>query len=162
MIHKSLLRWFIHFEHLKGVFCTTQVTAIDMMCWVSVHVHIMEGWERLPHLLHISYISELGIDNHLTERIMLALMREGSLTREEIACKLVCFGADGVSTFQGHKTSVTTQIREKYAPFSIGIWAIFRSGYLIPDERNTGKDANHFLPTLANPTAYVTLIPFGA
>jgi hypothetical protein len=50
---------------------------------------------------------------------MLALIHEGNLTREEIACKLICFGADGVSTFQGYKTGVTTQIREKYAPFSI-------------------------------------------
>ena len=30
-------------------------------------------------------------------------MSEGGLTREEIACKLICFGADGVSIFQGHK-----------------------------------------------------------
>jgi hypothetical protein len=98
-----------------------EVTAIDMTCWISVHVHIMEGWERVPHLLHISYVSEPGIADHLTERIMLALMGEGNPTREEIACKLVCFGVDGVSTFQGHKTGVTTQIREKYAPFSNGI-----------------------------------------
>jgi hypothetical protein len=35
-----------------------EVTAIDMACWMSVHVHIMEGWERMPHLLHISYVSE--------------------------------------------------------------------------------------------------------
>jgi hypothetical protein len=98
-----------------------EVTAIDMTCWVSVHVHVMEGWERVPHLLHILYVSEPGTTNHLTERIMLALINEGGLTREEIASKLVCFGADGVSTFQGYKSGVTTQIREKYAPFILGI-----------------------------------------
>jgi hypothetical protein len=26
-------------------------TAIDMTCWISVLVHIMEGWKRVPHLL---------------------------------------------------------------------------------------------------------------
>jgi hypothetical protein len=45
---------------------------------------------------------------------------EGGLSHEQIASKLVCFGADGVSTFQGAKTGVTTQIREKWGPFSLG------------------------------------------
>jgi hypothetical protein len=97
-----------------------KVTAIDMT-WISVHVHIMEGWERVPHLMYILYVLEPGSTDHLTERIRLALMHEGNLTRKEIACKLVCFGANGMSTFQGHKTGVITQIHEKYAPFSIGI-----------------------------------------
>jgi hypothetical protein len=98
-----------------------EVTTIDMTYWVSMHVHVMEGWERVPHFLHISYVLEPGTADHLTERIILALISEGSLTREEIAYKLVCFGVDGVSTFQGHKSGVTTQIREKYAPFTLGI-----------------------------------------
>ena len=98
-----------------------EITAIYMTCWISIHVCIMERWERLPPLLHISYVLELGTTDHLNEGIMLPLMREGNLIREEIACKLVCFGADGVNTFQGHKSGVTTQIHEKYAPFSIGI-----------------------------------------
>jgi hypothetical protein len=85
-----------------------EVTAIDMTCWVSMHVYIMEVWERVPHFLHISYVLELGTLDHLTERIMLALMNEGGLTREEIVSKLVFFGAYGVSTFQEQKSSVTT------------------------------------------------------
>jgi hypothetical protein len=44
-----------------------EVTAIDMTCWISVHVHVMRGWKRVAHLLHISYISEPGIADHLTE-----------------------------------------------------------------------------------------------
>ena len=34
---------------------------------------------------------------------------------------LLCFGADGVSTFQGAKTGVTQQIQSKYAPFALGV-----------------------------------------
>jgi hypothetical protein len=34
---------------------------------------------------------------------------------------LLCFGADGASTFQGHKTGVVKQISEKYAPFVLGV-----------------------------------------
>jgi hypothetical protein len=48
-------------------------------------------------------------------------MHEDNMNGEEIASKLICFGADGVSTFQRHKTSVTTQIHKKYAPFFLGI-----------------------------------------
>jgi hypothetical protein len=70
-----------------------------MTCWMSVHVHIMERWEIVLHLLHISYVSELGIADHLSKRIMSTLMNEAGLTQEEIASKLVCFGTDRVSTF---------------------------------------------------------------
>jgi hypothetical protein len=51
---------------------------------------------------------------------MHALVGEGGLSREEIASKLVCFGADRVNKFQGSKMDVTTQIREEWAPFSLG------------------------------------------
>jgi hypothetical protein len=97
-----------------------EVTAIDNTSWVGVHVYAMRSWERMPHLLHLSYVSESGTSDHLTSVIMHALLDEGGLSREEIASKLVCFGADGVSTFQGSKTGVTTQIHEKWAPFILG------------------------------------------
>jgi hypothetical protein len=97
-----------------------EVTAIDNTSWVGVHVYAMRSWERMPHLLHLSCVSESGTSDHLTSVIMHVLLVEGGLSREEIASKLVCFGADGVSTFQGSKTGVTTQIREKWAPFTLG------------------------------------------
>jgi len=50
---------------------------------------------------------------------MHAMMGEGGLSHEQIASKLVYFGVDGVNTFQGPKTGVTPQIREKWAPFLI-------------------------------------------
>ena len=62
--------------------------------------------------------------SNLTTVIMDALNNEGGLTIEDIAKKVVSFGADGVNTFQGHKMEVTTQFREKWAPFSVGIHCI--------------------------------------
>jgi hypothetical protein len=97
-----------------------EVTAIDNTSWVGVHVYAMRSWERMPHLLHLSCVSKSGTSDHLTSVIMHALVGEGGLSREEIASKLVCFGVDGVSTFQGSKMDVTTQIREKWAPFNLG------------------------------------------
>jgi hypothetical protein len=36
----------------------------------------------------------------------------------------MCFGADGVDVFQGIKSGVTKQIKENYAPHSIGVHCI--------------------------------------
>jgi hypothetical protein len=40
-------------------------------------------------------------NNNLIEVIMVALMKCGRLTREEVAKKLLCFGVDGVFGFAG-------------------------------------------------------------
>lgn len=66
--------------------------------------------KRVQHLLHLSCVSESGIADHFIDVIMDALIGGGGLSHEEIACKLVCFGVDGVTTFQGQRTGVTTQI----------------------------------------------------
>jgi hypothetical protein len=60
----------------------------------------------MPYLLHLSCVSKSDTFDHLTNIIMHALLYEGRLAREKIASKLVCFGADGVSTFQGAKTGL--------------------------------------------------------
>ena len=89
-----------------------EVTTVDNTSWIGVHVYAVNSWERVPYLLHLS-LSDCGTVDHVTDVIMHALLGEGGLTREQIAGKLVSFGADGISTFQGPKTGVSTQIREK-------------------------------------------------
>ena len=74
----------------------------------------------MPHLLHLSCVSKSGASDHLMSVIMHALLDEGGLSHEEITSKLVCFRVDGISTFQGSEMGVTTQIREKWAPFNLG------------------------------------------
>jgi hypothetical protein len=49
------------------------------------------------------------------------LMINGGVPRDQIAQKLICFGANGVNVFQGTKSGVTKQIKENYAPHSIGV-----------------------------------------
>jgi hypothetical protein len=44
------------------------------------------------------------------------LMIQGSLKEKELAARLVCFGVDGVSTFQGLKFRVIVQIQRRYSP----------------------------------------------
>ena len=70
-------------------------------------------------MLHLSCDSKDGLSDHLTHVIMNSLVVEGGLTHEEIACKLVCFGSDGVATFQSVHNGVATQIHEKWGPFSL-------------------------------------------
>jgi hypothetical protein len=45
----------------------------------------------------------------------------GGVGIDEIAKKLLCFGADGVTVFQGLKVGVTKQLQTKYAPFMTGM-----------------------------------------
>ena len=76
-----------------------EVTIVDNKAWIGVHVYAMDSRERKPHLFHLSCVSKDGSSDHLTQVIMNPLIVEGGLSHEEIACKLVCFGFDGVATF---------------------------------------------------------------
>jgi hypothetical protein len=59
--------------------------------------------------------------NNLIVVIIEALQNGGGLSSIVVVEKLFCFGANGVSTFQGIKNGVTKQINTNYAPFSIGV-----------------------------------------
>jgi hypothetical protein len=59
-------------------------------------------------------------NDNLIKVIMEALMIGGGVPRDQIAQKLICFGANGVDVFQGVKSGVTKQIKKNYAPHSIG------------------------------------------
>jgi len=48
----------------------------------------------------------------------------GGLDVESIANKLISFGADGASTLQDSRSGVTLQIKEKHAPFLIGVHCV--------------------------------------
>jgi hypothetical protein len=43
----------------------------------------------------------------MTLQIMNSLMTQGDLKKKDLASKLVCFGANGVRTFQGFRLGVT-------------------------------------------------------
>ncbi len=45
----------------------------------------------------------------------------GDLNQDTIASKLIRFIANGVSVFQGVKTCVIVQLKDKNAPFLIGV-----------------------------------------
>jgi len=85
-------------------------------------VFISTPWKtrREKHIASFFCLSDGGNADQLTSVIMHALLHEGNLSYEQIACKLVCFGANRIGTFQGPKSGVIAQIREKWAPFTLG------------------------------------------
>jgi hypothetical protein len=63
-----------------------------------------------------------GVDaGNLTRVIIQALLTVGGLTCESLSSKLICFGANGVSVFQGARTGVIWHIKLDYAPHMQGI-----------------------------------------
>jgi hypothetical protein len=59
--------------------------------------------------------------DYLTSVILQALEDGGDVGTNDIAEKLLCFGTDGVTVFQGSKTGVTKQLQTKYMPFMTGV-----------------------------------------
>jgi len=60
---------------------------------------------------------------------MVALMKCGGLTKEDVAKRLLCFGADGTSIF--HKGHKGRQIKDVWAPFSMGVHCVAHNSKLV-------------------------------
>jgi hypothetical protein len=81
----------------------------------------MHNWLRISISISLDQVVEgLGSDN-LTKVIMEALMIGGGVPRNQIAQKLICFGANYVNVFQGTNSGVTKQIKKNYVFHSIGV-----------------------------------------
>jgi hypothetical protein len=81
----------------------------------------MQHWVKVPMLISLQRVVDGAKVNNLTIVIMEALQKGGGLSYASIIHKLLCFGVDGIITFQGTKIGVTKQINTNYAPFSIGV-----------------------------------------
>jgi hypothetical protein len=76
-----------------------EVSIVDNQSWLFVPYYIMQNYVRIPILISLDrMVEKLGIDN-LTKVIMEALMIGGGFPRDQIAQKLICFGANGVNVF---------------------------------------------------------------
>ena len=97
-----------------------EVTSVDCESWISVHGYIVIDWKRTLVLLTLERVIEGGTTYNLTAVIVNVARAYGGLTEQKIRERLITFGADGVSTFQGVKFSVTVQLMNKHAPFMVG------------------------------------------
>jgi hypothetical protein len=100
---------------------TDEVTTVDHESWLSVHIYISVGFSRLPILLSLSRLTEGNGASAVKESILTSLSWHGGIVDSLVAERLVCFGADGVSVFQGYRTGVTQQLKDQDAPFCLGV-----------------------------------------
>jgi hypothetical protein len=52
-----------------------------------------------------------------------AFQYEG-LLKFDLVSKFINFGANGISIFQGAKNGVTTQLKEKFPPYMLGVHCV--------------------------------------
>jgi hypothetical protein len=83
-----------------------EVTTIDNQSWLFVHVYVTNEWKRVSILLNLQRVVDGAIFNNLTSVIMKSLMEFGGLSEIDLVNKLVYFGANGITIFQGVKNGV--------------------------------------------------------
>jgi hypothetical protein len=98
-----------------------EVTSVDNQSWLSLHAYIIKEWSWIPILLSLERVVKGADAGNLTRVIIQALLTVGGLIGESLSSKLICFGADSVSVFQGARTGVTWQFKLDYAPHMQGI-----------------------------------------
>jgi hypothetical protein len=98
-----------------------ETTSCDNGSWMSIHAYICQDWARIPLLIGLKKIVQAPTANHLTSIVVEALEIGAGIGVGELGGCLLCFGADGVTVFEGARTGVTVQLAQKHAPFSIGI-----------------------------------------
>jgi hypothetical protein len=98
-----------------------EVTSVDNTSWLSLHIYACQSWKRVLMLLSLHRMVDGGRADVVREMIMSSLVVHGDLSERQIVEKLVCFGADWVSTFQGSRNGVTVQLQKSTAPYIFGV-----------------------------------------
>jgi len=76
-----------------------EVSTIDNQYWLHVHYYVMHNWIRIPILISLDKMLEDSSSDNLTKVIMEVLRIVGEFLKDQIAQKLICFGANGVNVF---------------------------------------------------------------
>jgi hypothetical protein len=97
-----------------------EFTIIDNQSWLLVHVYVMHAWEIIPILFTFQSVVEGGNVDNVIVVITHPFMQQGGLTQKERTKRLICFGVDEASFFQGYCIGMTFQFKEKYVPYTMG------------------------------------------
>lgn len=103
------------------VVCVDGTTTLDNDSWISIHAYTMRNFVRVPHLINLQRIVNETGANNLTSIIVNALHNGGGVIIDDLPLKLMCFGAERVSTFQGIHNGVIKQLGDKFTPYLIGL-----------------------------------------
>lgn len=86
-----------------------------------MYIYVSIGFSHNHILLSLSLLTEGNGGSIVKEFIVTSLNWYGGLVDSVVAKKLMCFGANGMSVFQGSKSSVTQQLKEHDAPFMLEV-----------------------------------------
>jgi hypothetical protein len=81
---------------------------------------VIHAWKIIPFLFTFQHVVEGGNVNNFIVVIFQAFMHQRGLTQEETSKKLICFGANGVSIFQGYYIRMTFLLKETFALYMMG------------------------------------------
>ncbi len=121
------------------VLTSNKVNTVDYGSWISIHAYVMQHWVKVHVLISLQrFVDGVGANN-LIIVIMEASQKGGGLSYASIAHKLLCFGANGVITFQGKKLVPLNKSIQTMHPFPLGFiaWlidAIWHSRLYLPWE----------------------------
>jgi hypothetical protein len=76
-----------------------EVTTVDHESWLSVHIYLCIGFSRVSILLGLFRLVEGNGASAVKEAIVSCMSCHGGLTDNDVAERMVSFGADGVSVF---------------------------------------------------------------
>ena len=96
-----------------------EVTTIDGQSWLSIHLYVCIAFKRVPILLSLSRLQEGNGALAIKKTIEGMLNHHSRLKVTEVANRLVCFGADGASVFQGRRNGVTALMKQYMPPFCL-------------------------------------------
>ena len=96
--------------------------AVDSSLWLCLHVYVMENWDRKPLLLTLQKLDFDGYTfDSLLGVIIGILSHHGKIEADQIATKLISFGVNGISSFQGCKNGVSKQLLENWCLYVLQV-----------------------------------------
>jgi hypothetical protein len=94
---------------------------MDNQSRIYVHVYIIINQRKVPIFFNLEKIVDGGTFDNLTSISICFLVVFGGMSKFDTANKVVCFGANDVTIFQGLKTNVIVQLVSKHFFFVLMI-----------------------------------------
>ena len=95
-----------------------ETIVVDNSLWLCLHVYGIENWGQKPLL---QTLQKSNLDGYTSDSFLAVIIgiltHHGKIKADEIAAKLICFGADGVSSFQNCRNGVSKQLLENWSPY---------------------------------------------
>lgn len=98
-----------------------EVTAIDNISWVCIHIYTFNEHVRKSHLVIVHRMKEVCNSENLFNLVVNSFKENINLNDVEIMRKLICVGADGASVMQGNRNGLYIHLQTSVASYMIPI-----------------------------------------